>query len=155
MVHNVVSTACRTLEHGVQRLNVIPYSLVALIARAATFSVFWRAGTQKLSDWPGTLYLFANEYHVPLLPSTVAAVMAASLELTGSILVLLGLFTRPAALALLGMVAVIQVFVYPTAWPDHIQWLAFMSILIARGPGKVSLDYGLGRVVRGFAPAHA
>lgn len=155
MTRNIVSMACRTLEHTVQRLNAIPYSLVALIARAATFSVFWRAGTQKLSDWPGTLYLFANEYHVPLLPPDVAAVTAATMEITGSTLVLLGLFTRPAALALLGMVAVIQVFVYPSAWPDHIQWLAFMSILIARGPGKTSLDYGLGRLLRGFAPAHA
>ena len=154
MAQNFVSAACRTLEVGVQRLNAIPYSLVALIARAATFSVFWRAGTQKLSDWPGTLYLFANEYHVPLLPPDIAAVIAAGLELTGSTLVLLGLFTRPAALGLLGMVAVIQIFVYPTAWPDHIQWLAFMSILIARGPGKVSLDYGLGRLMRSPAAAH-
>ena len=113
------------------------------------FSVFWRAGTQKLSDWSGTLYLFANEYHVPLLAPDVAATMAASMEISGSTLVLLGLFTRPAAVALLGMVGVIQIFVYPMAWPDHIQWLAFMSILIARGPGAVSLDHVLGRLTRG------
>jgi len=151
MMHNVVSTACRSIERQVQRLNAIPYSLVALIARAATFSVFFRAGSQKLADWPGTLYLFANEYHVPLLAPDIAAVMAATLELTGSTLVLLGLVTRVAAFALLAMVAVIQIFVYPSAWPDHIQWLAFMSILIARGPGKVSVDYGLSRLMRGFA----
>jgi putative oxidoreductase len=152
MVRSILGAACQTADRAISKLNAIPYSLVALIARAATFTVFWRAGTQKLSDWPGTLYLFASEYHVPLLPPNIAAVMAASLELTGSTLVLLGLMTRPAALALLGMVAVIQIFVYPSAWPDHIQWLAFMSILVARGPGKVSLDYGLGRLMHGFAP---
>ena len=59
-------------------------------------------------------------------------------------LVLLGLLTRPAALALLGMVAVIQLFIYPMSWPDHIQWLAFMLIIIARGPGAVSLDAVIG-----------
>ncbi len=154
MTQSLVSNACRAVNSAVDKLNAIPYSLIALVARAATFTVFWRAGTQKLADWPGTLFLFANEYHVPLLAPNVAAVMAATTELTGSTLVLLGLLTRPAALALLGMVAVIQTFVYPSAWPDHIQWLAFMSILIARGPGKVSLDFALGRVMRGFAPAH-
>ena len=155
MAHNLFAAACRTIDGAIDRLNAIPYWLIALVARAATFTVFWRAGTTKLSDWPGTLYLFANEYHVPVLPANIAAVMAASLELTGSTLVLLGLITRPAALALLGMVAVIQVFVYPSAWPDHIQWLAFMAILIARGPGEVSLDFALRRFMRGRARAHA
>jgi len=124
----------------IELLNAIPYSLIALIARAATFSVFWRSGTQKLSDWNSTLLLFANEYHVPLLPPHVAAYIAAALELTGSVLVLLGLMTRVSVLLLLGMVLVIQIFVYPSAWPDHIQWLAFMFVLLARGPGAISLD---------------
>src|SRR5262245_9204881 len=130
---------------AVARLNAIPYSALALIARAATFTVFWRAGTQKLLDWPGTLSLFANEYRVPLLPPDIAAVMAATLELSGSVLIILGLLTRVSALALLGMVLVIQVFVYPRAWPDHIQWLAFMALLVARGPGAFSLDHLIGR----------
>ena len=62
------------------------------------------------------------------------------MELGGSILILLGLATRLSVLALLGMVLVIQTFIYPEAWPDHIQWLAFMFILLTRGPGKISLD---------------
>lgn len=133
---------------GVRLLDRIPYSVLALIARAATFSVFWRAGTQKLADWPSTLALFANEYRVPILPPDVAATMAATIELTCSTLVLLGLGTRVATLLLLGMVSVIQIFVYPTAWPDHIQWLAFMAFLVARGPGSASLDALVGGVLR-------
>jgi len=131
--HNVIARA-------IGLLNAIPYSVIALIARAATFSVFWRSGTEKLADWHATLLLFVNEYHVPLIPPHVAAYMAASLELGGSVLVLLGLATRLAVCLLLGMVLVIEIFVYPMAWPDHIQWLAFMFVLLARGPGALSLD---------------
>jgi putative oxidoreductase len=123
-----------------RRLNEIPYAVIALIARLATFSVFFRSGSQKLADWSSTLALFQNEYRVPILPPHLAAYMAATLELGCSTLILFGLVTRPAVVALLSMVLVIQVFVYPQAWPDHIQWLAFMFVLLARGPGKLSLD---------------
>lgn len=131
-------------NRAVALLNAIPYSVIALIARAATFSVFFRSGTQKLSDWNATLMLFENEYHVPVLPPHLAANMAAGLELGGSVLILLGLATRLSILALLGMVLVIQTFIYPEAWPDHIQWLAFMFVLLARGPGAISLDAAIG-----------
>ena len=132
-------------DRAIGLLNTIPYSVIALLARAATFSVFFRSGTQKLSDWGATLMLFQNEYHVPVLPPEVAAYMAASLELGGSILVLVGLATRASVLALLGMILVIQTFIYPEAWPDHIQWVAFMFILLARGPGVISLDAVIAR----------
>ena len=135
----------RLINTAINRLNQIPYSLLALVARAATFSVFWRAGSQKLDDWNATLGLFETEYHVPILPPHVAAVMALCMELSGSTLILLGLGTRAAALMLLGMVSVIQIFVYPTAWPDHIQWYAFMIFLVARGPGAFSCDALIGR----------
>jgi putative oxidoreductase len=124
----------------IEILNKIPYALIALIARAAAFSVFMRSGSQKLSDWNSTLMLFQNEYHVPVLPPNVAAYMAAGLELGGSVLILIGLLTRLSVIALLGMILVIQTFVYPMAWPDHIQWLAFLFLLLARGPGKWSVD---------------
>lgn len=135
-------------DRAIALLNAVPYSAIALIARAATFSVFFRSGTQKLSDWNATLMLFENEYHVPVLPPHVAAYIAAGLELGGSVLILLGLATRFSVLALLGMVLVIQTVIYPEAWPDHIQWLAFMFILLARGPGKLSLDALLERFQR-------
>jgi len=67
--------------------------------------------------------------------------MAVSIELTTPVLLVLGLATRPAALVLLGMTAVIEVFVYPLAWPTHIQWAAMLFILLCRGAGKLSLDH--------------
>jgi putative oxidoreductase len=129
-------------------LDRIPYDLLAVVARVATFFVFWRSGQVKLDDWSATLGLFETEYRLPLLPPHLAAHLAAGLELGGSVLVLAGLGTRLAALAFLGMVATIQLFVYPSAWPTHIQWAAFLLPLIARGPGRLSLDALLRRLSR-------
>jgi len=129
-------------------LERIPYSLIALVARAATFEVFWRSGSVKLDDWAGTLTLFESEYKVPLIPPHIAAYMSAGLELGGAVLVLVGLGTRAAVLAYLGMIAVIQIFVYPQAWPTHVQWVAFLLMLLARGPGAISLDALIARWLR-------
>ena len=139
-------TALSLISRAIALLEAIPYSLIALIARAATFTVFWRSGMVKLASWPSTLLLFANVYRVPIIPPHLAAYIAATLELGGSVLVLLGLMTRVSVFLLLGMVLVIQLFVDPPGWPDHIQWLAFMFILLARGPGRVSLDALIARV---------
>jgi putative oxidoreductase len=136
----------------IQLLDRIPFAVIALIARLATFSVFFRSGSQKLADWSATLALFQNEYRVPLLPAHFAAYTAATVELTCSTLILVGLLTRLSVAALLCLVLVIQVFVYPTAWPDHIQWLAFMFILLARGPGELSID---ALIARHLAPSPA
>jgi putative oxidoreductase len=130
-------------------LNAVPYDVIALIARAATFSVFIRSGTQKLSDWSATLALFQNEYHTPVLPPAVAAYTATAMELGCSTLILLGLLTRVSTLLLLGMTATIQLFIYPDAWPTHIQWLAFMIVLVLRGPGRLSLDALIGPKLEG------
>ena len=122
-------------------LDRVPLSVPLLVARLATFSVFLRSGLVKLADWPGTLMLFRDEYKVPVIPHEVAAYMAASMELGCSTLILLGLLTRVSVLGLFGMIATIQIFVYPTAWPDHIQWIGFMLFLLLRGPGIVSIDH--------------
>ena len=129
---------------AIAALDSVPYSVIALIARAATFSVFIRSGTQKLSDWSSTLLLFQNEYHTPVLPPVIAAYTATAMELGCSSLILIGLFTRASTLALLGMTATIQLFIYPDAWPTHIQWLAFMILIVLRGPGAWSLDALIG-----------
>ena len=129
-------------------LEAVPFDALILVARIATFSVFFRSGLVKLDDWNATLSLFQNEYHVPVLPPEIAATLAASMELGLSSLVLVGLFTRLSALGLLGMVAVIQTFVYPMAWPDHIQWLAFMLFIVCRGPGRLSLDHLAGMALQ-------
>jgi putative oxidoreductase len=134
----------KPIRSGIGALNAAPYEVIALICRAATFSVFIRSGTQKLSDWSATLALFQNEYHTPVLPPAVAAYTATTLEIGCSSLILLGLMTRVSTLLLLGMTATIQLFIYPDAWPTHIQWLAFMSVLVLRGPGRLSLDALIG-----------
>lgn len=131
------------MKRLVALLECIPHDLLALVARVATFVVFWRSGQVKLDDWSATLGLFQDEYRLPLLPPQLAAYLAAGLELGGSVLVLLGLGTRIVALAFLGMVATIQLLVYPQAWPTHVQWLAFLLFLVARGPGRLSLDAAL------------
>ena len=75
--------------------------------------------------------------------------MAVSVEVTTPVLLVLGLLTRSAALVLLGMTAVIEIFVYPLAWPTHIQWAAMLLMLLCRGPGKLSLDHLVWGLVRG------
>jgi len=139
-----MTVIAKPVRAAIGALDAVPYDVLALIARAATFSVFWRSGTQKLSDWSATLALFQNEYHTPVLPPVVAAYTAATLEIGCSSLILVGLMTRVSTLLLLGMTATIQLFIYPDAWPTHIQWLAFMAVLVLRGPGRLSLDALIG-----------
>lgn len=134
-----------------QGLQSIPYTLLALPTRLAVATVFWNSGTTKLASWDTTLTLFADEYRVPLLPPDIAASAAATVELTTPVLLILGFLTRPAAAVLLGMTTVIEVFVYPQAWPTHIQWAAMLLFLLCRGPGKLSLDH---LIWRRFAAAH-
>ena len=99
----------------------------------------------KLANWETAVALFADEYKLPLLPPQLAAYAAVTTELTMPVLLVLGLATRAAALALLGMTTVIEVFVYPQAWPTHIQWAAMLLVLLCRGAGKVSLDHRVRR----------
>lgn len=122
-------------------LESVPYWLLALPLRLAVATVFWNSGTSKLANWNTTIELFAEEYKVPVLPPEIAAYAAASIELTTPVLLVLGLLTRPAALVLLGMTAFIEIFVYPQAWPTHIQWAAMLLVLLCRGPGSLSLDH--------------
>jgi putative oxidoreductase len=121
-------------------LDRVPYAVLAIPLRFALATVFWNSGMTKLADWSATLSLFADEYKVPLLPPELAANLALSIEVTTPILLVLGLLTRPAALVLLGMTTVIEVFVYPQAWPTHIQWVAMLLVLLCRGAGSLSLD---------------
>src|SRR5215472_4801813 len=90
----------------------------------------WNSGMTKLADWNATLSLFTDEYQVPLLPPELAANLALAIEVTTPVLLVLGLLTRAAALVLLGMTAVIEIFVYPQAWPTHIQWAAMLLVLL-------------------------
>lgn len=139
---SLAHTAPARAAAGVLRwFDAVPYTLLAIPLRLALATVFWNSAVAHLANWQTTLYLFADEYKVPLLPPDFAATMAVSIEVSTPVLLVLGLLTRPAALVLLGMTTVIEVFVYPQAWPTHIQWAAMMLVLLFRGPGKLSLDY--------------
>jgi len=133
-------TLIQLVDDAISLLERVPYTLLALPLRVAVATVFWNSAMAHLANWDTTLELFGDEYKVPLLPPELAANMAVAIEVTTPILLVLGLATRAAALVLLGMTTVIEVFVYPQAWPTHIQWAAMMLILLCRGPGAFSLD---------------
>jgi putative oxidoreductase len=125
-------------------LAMTPHALTALIARIAIAQVFWFSGRTKVEGIftlkESTIELFREEYQIPLLPPEFAAPMAATAEHVLPILLVLGLGTRLAALGLLGMTAVIQLFVYPDAWTVHILWAAVLLYLIRDGGGAIALD---------------
>lgn len=124
--------------------GLIPDWPLALLLRVGVAAPFFLSGRTKveglLTVTPSTHYLFAEEYRVPLLPPGTAALMATYAEHLLPILLVLGLATRPAALGLLGMTLVIQLFVVPGGWPTHLLWAGPLVYLIARGPGAASLD---------------
>ena len=122
-----------------------PLSIILLAGRIGVGATFFRAGLLKYNSWEFTVRLFAEEYRVPLLPPEVAARMAMVQELTIPILLFLGLATRVATLPMLGMIAVIQTFVYPNAYSEHLVWGAILVLLLTRGPGVFSLDHLIAR----------
>jgi putative oxidoreductase len=131
-------------QRAIARCEQIPHSLVALAARIFPAAVFWQSGQTKLDGWrvsENAVYLFREEYKLPVIDPAVAAHLAALAEHALPILMVVGLATRFAALALLLMTLVIQIFVYPGAWPTHGTWIACFLMLIARGPGTWSLDH--------------
>jgi putative oxidoreductase len=121
--------------------------LLALVARVGIAGVFFYSGRTKvegvLSVTDSAVALFADEYKLPLLAPEVGAHLAAYSEHLFPLLLVLGLMTRASALALLGMTAVIQIFVYPDAWPTHLSWAAILLLLVGRGGGAWSLDRAL------------
>jgi len=145
-----------------QAMARIPDDAIALLGRFSIAAVFWKSGQTKVEGlaidlvdgslqlgWPGlsdsAVALFREEYRLPLLPPELAANLAALAEHALPVLILLGLGTRFAALGLLAMTAVIQLLVYPGAYPTHGVWAAILLYLMARGPGRVSLDHWIAR----------
>ncbi|MDU9389893.1 DoxX family protein [Pseudomonas japonica] len=119
-------------------------SLLYLVARLGIASVFFLSGRTKveglLSLTPSTFELFRSEFMLPLIPPNIAAYLATYAEHLFPLLLVLGLFTRLSALALLGMTLVIEIFVYPDAWSTHLSWAGLLLLLVARGGGGWSLD---------------
>ena len=166
---SIASTPVRFV-HAVTRWlgAAIPDGVIALLARFSIAAVFWKSGQTKVEGlaidlvsgtfqigWPhlsdSAVALFENEYALPLLPARDAALIAAMAEHVFPVLILIGLATRLSSLALLGMTAVIEIFVYPDAYPTHGVWATALLFLAARGAGPLSLDRLLAR--RWPAPA--
>ncbi|MGH8855458.1 MAG: DoxX family protein [Telluria sp.] len=128
--------------------NLINHTSLALIDRIAIAAIFYLSGRTKVDGFltvnDAAYALFRDEYKVPLIPPESAAHMATYAEHLFPLLLVLGLFTRLSALALLGMTVVIQIFVYPDAWPTHLSWAGLLLYLVAHGAGKVSLDRLIG-----------
>ena len=124
--------------------GLTPHSLLALVNRIAVAAIFWLSARTKVEGWftisDSAYALFREEYKLPWLPPELAAQMATVAEHGFAVLLVLGLFTRLSALGLLGMTLVIQLFVYPDAWPTHLSWAGLMLYLVGRGGGAVSLD---------------
>jgi len=118
--------------------------LLLLLGRLAIAPVFFLSGRTKVEGWftitDATFDLFRSDYALPFLPPVLAAWMATIAEHLFSTLLVLGLGTRIAAAGLLGMTAVIEIFVYPDAWPTHLSWAGLLVPLILRGGGRWSLD---------------
>jgi len=125
-----------------------PLSIIQLAGRIGVGATFFKAGLLKYQSWEFTVRLFQEEYRVPLLDPAVAAGIATVQELTIPILLFLGLATRIATLPLLGMIAVIQTFVYPNAYNEHLVWGAILVLLLTRGPGVFSVDHLINRHVQ-------
>jgi putative oxidoreductase len=124
----------------------IPDDLLLLAARVFPAAIFWQSGRTKVDGFAlndTAIFLFEEEYRLPLLAPEFAAALAAIGEHVFPVLLVLGLATRLSALALLGMTLVIQVFVYPDAWPTHGVWAVALLLVAMKGPGAWSLDRAL------------
>jgi putative oxidoreductase len=138
---NLKIVSLRAVDSLIGLFDRVPYALLALPLRVGAATVFWNSAMPKLANWDTTIELFTDEYRVPLLPPELAANLALAIELTTPVLLVLGVLTRAAAIVLLGMTTVIEIFVYPQAWPTHIQWAAMLLVLLCRGAGTLSLDH--------------
>lgn len=143
-----VMTAAMPAPTGLRRsvaglldmLERVPMAALALLFRVGVGGVFFRSGLNKTDNWDLTVQLFADEYKVPVLPPELAAYLATTAELTCPVLIVAGLAARLGAAALLAMTAVIQIFVYPVNWPEHLIWASLLAYIVSRGPGPISLD---------------
>lgn len=144
-------------------------SFILLLGRLSLASVFWLSGQTKVEGFKlniisgefslslpkisdTTYFLFEHEYALPMIPFQLAACMATVAEHLFPILLIIGLFTRFAALSLTIMTLVIQIFVYPDAYATHLTWLTIGGLLMLKGAGKLAVDEKMGCVYRRINP---
>jgi putative oxidoreductase len=140
-------TVVRLYSNGVGWIDAVQ-PVFALAVRLYVARVFFLSGLTKLRDWDITVALFTNEYHVPFFMPEVAAALGTTAELGLPVLLALGLGSRLAAAALF-VFNIVAVISYPdlsdAGLVDHMLWGALMLVTLFYGPGRISLDYWLGR----------
>ncbi|WP_425457219.1 DoxX family protein [Blastochloris sulfoviridis] len=147
-VPSPASAPLRLVRRAVSLLDRIPHAVVGLCARLFPAAVFWQSGQTKVDGFAlsdSAVVLFREDYKLPFVDPLIAAHAAAIAEHLFPALLVVGLASRASALALLVMTAVIQIFVYPGAWPTHGVWATCLLVVLARGPGLVSLDHLIAR----------
>jgi len=146
----------RAIGQIIRRIPPVACTVAQPMARIALALPFLRSGLTRwdgfLSLSPATLFLFENEFKLHVFGAAYAfpapdmlALCVAVAEIVLPVLLILGLATRAAALALLVMTGVIQL-VFPDGWANfHLYWATIAVAIIALGPGPLSLDYLIGR----------
>ncbi|MGO4758818.1 DoxX family protein [Streptomyces sp. 2MCAF27] len=152
----LVARAAAIYRRVTDAIEVWAAPLLQLAIRLWIARVFFLSGLTKIADWNATLFLFQEEYKVPLLPVPVAALLGTTFELGMPVLLVAGLLTRCAALPLLGMSLVIQ-FVLGASTPyydntEHFYWMFLLLMIVIRGPGPISLDHLLSRWIKPLRP---
>ena len=117
-----------------------PLSLLEFGMRLAVGATFFRSGMTKVESFDNAIVLFRDEYRLPLLPPEIAAYMGTTVELTAPVLLVLGVFARLGAAALLVMTLTVQFLVYPENWPEHLMWASILAYVLSRGSGALSID---------------
>ena len=138
-------------DNAVNLVERIPMDVILLAVRIGVAMIFLKSGMTKTSEGltlaDQTFVLFEYEYALPLIPHDIAAYLATYAEHILPVMLILGLGGRLAALGLLGMTAVIQIFVYPNLWDIHLFWAGALLLIIAKGPGLISIDKGISMVL--------
>ncbi len=145
-------TLPQKLHRTLRLLDRIPHDAIALLSRISIAAVFWQSGQTKVDGWHVTdnaIYLFETDYRLPFVDPWLAAHLSALAEHLFPVLLVIGLASRLSALALLAMTLVIEVFVYPDAWPTHGTWAVCFLVIIAGGPGRVAIDHLIAGRLRG------
>lgn len=145
LLANILMGDCTPTDHILKPLTLLGFRLYVAW-------IFFASGLTKIQSWSTTIYLFEDEYNVPLLPPEIAAYLATAAELVLPVLLVFGLFTRFSALGLF-ILNVVAVFTYPFLWTkvglvglwQHVVWGIVLWAVFVFGPGKVALDWLLAR----------
>lgn len=126
------------------------HDLLALGARLSLAAIFYLSARTKVESWfqlsENAIALFEEEYRLPWISALFAAQLTTVAEHLIAAMLALGLGTRLAAAALLCMTLVIQMLVYPSAWPTHLSWATLALYLVGHGGGRTALDHWLPRI---------